>query len=71
MALSKTNPDQLIVSLSDKGIKVDASVVAKSYREEIKLKVEALRKKGVGMYSKMSFALLFSCSKLFIQPSFR
>lgn len=47
MASSKTKSDKLIVPLLDKGIKVDSSIVAKSYREEIKLKVEALKKKGV------------------------
>mmetsp|Transcript_10515 Transcript_10515/g.16057 ORF Transcript_10515/g.16057 Transcript_10515/m.16057 type:complete len:368 (-) Transcript_10515:2106-3209(-) len=44
---SKTSSGQLIVPSSDKGIKVDSSIVAKAYREEIKVKVEALKKKGV------------------------
>mmetsp|Transcript_36610 Transcript_36610/g.41773 ORF Transcript_36610/g.41773 Transcript_36610/m.41773 type:complete len:373 (+) Transcript_36610:147-1265(+) len=39
--------EPLIVALPDKGIKVDASIVAKSYREEIKTKVQTFIKNGI------------------------
>lgn len=38
----------LIEADPTKGIKVNAGVVAKSYRDEIKAKVEALKQEGVG-----------------------
>ena len=41
-------PLALIVASPDKGIKVDAAVIATSYRQEIKDKVERLKKDGIG-----------------------
>jgi hypothetical protein len=38
----------LIVAYPDKGVKVDISVVAKQFRDEIKEKVEALKAHGIG-----------------------
>ena len=41
----------LIVADSTKGIKVNAGVIAKPFRDEIKAKVEAMKKAGKGTYS--------------------
>ena len=38
----------LIVACPDKGIKVDASIIATSFRQEVKDKVQALKKAGIG-----------------------
>jgi hypothetical protein len=45
MALSTT---KLIVADPNKGIKVDSGIVAKSFRDEIKQKVDDLKKEGIG-----------------------
>lgn len=39
---------QLIISDPTKGIKVDAGIVAKSFRDEIKAKIATLKKDGIG-----------------------
>jgi hypothetical protein len=41
-------PTKLIVADPSKGIKVDAGIVAKSFRDEIKQKVDDLKKEGIG-----------------------
>jgi hypothetical protein len=38
----------LIVASPDRGIKVDAAVIASSFRQEIKDKVEQFKKDGIG-----------------------
>jgi hypothetical protein len=45
-----------IVSDPTKGVKVDASVVAQSFREEIKSKVQKLKEQGIG-----EFAFFVAC----------
>jgi hypothetical protein len=46
MASKESKP--LIVADATKGIKVNAAVVAKTFRDEVKLKVEAMKKAGLG-----------------------
>ena len=46
---------RLIIRDPAKGIKVDAGIVAKSFREEIKEKVALLKKSGIGESSELSF----------------
>ncbi len=46
--MSEESSKPLIEADPTKGIKVNAGVVAKSYRDEIKAKVEALKQEGVG-----------------------
>jgi hypothetical protein len=48
---TSTNTPKLIVADPTKGVKVDASVVAKSFRDEIKAKVVALKGEGIGTSS--------------------
>jgi hypothetical protein len=43
-----SNPAPLITASPEKGIKVDAAVIASSFRQEIKDKVERLKKEGIG-----------------------
>jgi hypothetical protein len=45
---SSTMSTPLIVACPDKGIKVDASIIATSFRQEVKDKVQALKKAGIG-----------------------
>lgn len=42
-----SSTDNKIVALPDKGIKVDAGVVAKAFRQKIKDRVAALKDKGI------------------------
>lgn len=42
-----SNPAPLITASPEKGIKVDAAVIASSFRQEIKDKVERLKKEGI------------------------
>jgi hypothetical protein len=51
-------PAPLIIASPEKGIKVDAAVIAASFRKEIKDKVERLKKDGIGAYVLRCFALL-------------
>jgi hypothetical protein len=46
--MSATMNEDVIVPSETGGIKVDAAVVAKPYREEIKLKVQHLKELGIG-----------------------
>jgi hypothetical protein len=41
----------LIVASPDKGIKIDAAVIAKSFRQEVKDQVQELKKDGIGTLS--------------------
>lgn len=34
----------------DKGVKVDASIIAKPFRDEIERKVQELKQQGIGAY---------------------
>ena len=45
------SPTKLIVADPSKGIKVDSGIVAKSFRDEIKQKVEDLKKEGIGKHA--------------------
>ena len=45
-----SNSKPVIIADPQKGIKVDAGDIAKNFRDEIKLKVEAMKKAGVGMF---------------------
>jgi hypothetical protein len=47
-SLSPMTTTPLIVADATKGIKVNAAVVAKPFRDEIKAKVEAMKQQGVG-----------------------
>ena len=40
--------DKMIVADTSKGVKIDASVVAKPFRDEIKQKVTELKRQGIG-----------------------
>jgi len=60
----------LIVADPTKGIKVNAAVVAQPFREELKAKVEEMKKMGLGM-SSLSTRLLFEFEyKLAYSPCF-
>ena len=48
------NSQPLVVSDPTKGVKVNAGVVAKSFRDEIKVKVEAMKKEGIGKLGLMT-----------------
>jgi hypothetical protein len=45
---SSSEQKSSIVSDPTKGVKINASVVAQSYRDEIKLKVQKLKEQGIG-----------------------
>ena len=47
---SNNNKPTLIVSDPTKGVKVNAGVVAKPFRDEIKAKVEAMKQAGFGKF---------------------
>lgn len=40
--------EQLLKPEADKGVKINASIVAQPFRDEIKAKVESLKEKGIG-----------------------
>ena len=42
-----------IVANTTQGIRVDAAIIAQPFREEIKAKVDALKKKGVGAFDRL------------------
>jgi hypothetical protein len=48
MATKEETP--LVVADPTKGIKVNAGVIAKPFRDEIKEKVETMKKQGLGEY---------------------
>ena len=49
--MSLQSQDVLIVANPDKGVKVDAALIAQPFREEIKQKVKEWKKQGIGTYS--------------------
>ena len=51
MTSNETAP--IIVALPDKGIKVDATTVAKPFREEIKKKIQEFKEDGIGTNHKI------------------
>ena len=55
---STNNKPTLIVSDPTKGVKVNAGVVAKPFRDEIKAKVEAMKQAGFGKFHVGSNLLL-------------
>ena len=51
-------PKPLIVADPQKGIKMDVGVVAQPFRDEIRAKVAAMKKAGLGELKKRSFVAL-------------
>ena len=51
LTMSLQSQDVLIVANPDKGVKVDAALIAQPFREEIKQKVKEWKKQGIGTYS--------------------
>lgn len=49
----------VIEKLPDKGVKVDAAIIAKPFRDEIKAKVQELKKQGIGACILLGVALVW------------
>ena len=61
--MSKQSSKPLIEADPTKGVKVNAGVVAKSFRDEIKAKVGAMKHKGIGKF-KLRWLLIFDAVKV-------
>ena len=57
MTADDASSKPLIVADATKGIKVNAGIIAKPFREEIKAKTEAMKKAGKGTSSSTNLVL--------------
>ena len=62
--MSQNDTKPLVVADPTKGVKVNAGVVAKSFRDEIKAKVATMKQDGIGKLGLMSLLFFWSCSKI-------